>query len=108
VTLEDDGDLVVAIAGQNPLWTSLEYLQSMRASQTIGQLIHREGHGSVQQRIIDRAQQDPVFATSLAHRPRQTIESLLGVKIPEVGSVSAIVETPGVFAVVIPQPPPAG
>jgi hypothetical protein len=87
---------------------SLEYLRSMRAGQTISQLIEREGRESVQQRIIDRAQRDRVFATSLAHRPRQAIESLLGVRIPEVVSVSAIVETPGVFAVVVPQPPPAG
>jgi hypothetical protein len=99
---------IVAVGGGGTVGAkvSLEYLRAMRAGQTIGALIDREGRDAVQQRIIDRAQLDPVFAADLAHRPRAAIESLLGVKIPEVVSVSAIVETPGVFAVVVPQAPP--
>ena len=86
---------------------STGYLRAMKEGRTIGQLLDSEGRDSVQRRIVERAQQDPVFAVNLAKRPRQTIESFLGVRIPEVVSVTAIVETPRSFAVVVPQAPPA-
>ena len=82
---------------------SLSYLRAMKSGQTLGLLIQREGREAVQQRVIEKAQNDSVFATDLAFRPRQTLEEFLGVKIPETVSVSVIVETPNTFALVVPM-----
>jgi hypothetical protein len=82
---------------------SMDYLRAMKTGKTLGQLTQREGRESVQRRVIEKAQQDPVFADNLAKRPRQTLESFLDVKIPEVVSMSVIVETPRTFAIVVPQ-----
>lgn len=82
---------------------SMSYLRAMKTGNTLGMLIEREGREAVQQRVIAKAQEDSVFAANLAMRPRQTIAEFLNVQIPEVVSVSAIVETPRTFAVVVPM-----
>lgn len=82
---------------------SMTYLRAMKEGNTLGLLIQREGREKVQQRIIAKAQQDSIFARNLSHRPRQTLEEFLGVRIPEVVSVSAIVENSRTFALVVPQ-----
>jgi hypothetical protein len=53
--------------------------------------------------VIEKAQQDPIFANDVVLRPRETLEKFLDVKIPEVVSMSVIVETPRTFAIVVPQ-----
>ena len=78
----------------------------MKAGKTLEQLVKKEGRDAVQQRVI-KAQADPIFARDVAVRPRQTLENFLGVKIPEVASVSVIVETPRTFVIVVPQKPQA-
>jgi hypothetical protein len=82
---------------------SLGYLRAMKSGKTIGRLVEHEGRDAVQQRIIDRAHEDPVFATSLRHRPRQTLESFLGVKIPETVTIRAVLESPRSFTIVVPH-----
>jgi hypothetical protein len=82
---------------------SMSYLRAMKEGHTLGRLIETEGRENVQRRIIEKAQRDSVFAKNLAMRPRQTIEKFLNVLIPEVVSVSAIVETPRTFALVVPM-----
>jgi hypothetical protein len=86
---------------------STDYLRAMKTGNTIGQLVQKEGRDSVQQRVIDKAQKDPVFARDVAMRTRQTLQDFLGVKIPEVVSISVIVETPRTFAIVVPHKPAA-
>lgn len=81
------------------------YLRAMKSGKTIGRLVEQEGREAIQQRIVERAHEDPVFATSLRNRPRQTIESLLGVKIPETVTIRAVLETPRSFTVVVPHQP---
>lgn len=82
---------------------SLAYLRAMKAGQTLGLLIEREGREAVAQRVIEKAQQDSGFAMDLHYRPRQTLEKFLGIRIPEVVNVNVIVETPRNFGVVIPM-----
>ena len=82
---------------------SPDYLRAMKAGKTLGKLVEKEGRDAIQQRVIEKAQTDPVFARDIAVRTRQTLEDFLGVKIPEVVSVSVVVETPRTFAVVVPQ-----
>jgi hypothetical protein len=83
---------------------SASYLRAMKEGRTLGLLIQREGREQVEKRIIEKAQQDSVFANDLALRPRQTLQKFLDVAIPEVVSVSVIVETPRTFALVVPMP----
>lgn len=99
----------VATGGGGAVGASLSvgYLKAMKTGNTLGQLIQKEGRASVQQRVIDQAQNDPVFARDIAMRTRQTLEDFLGVKIPDVVSVSVIVETPRTFGIVVPQKPSA-
>ena len=85
---------------------SVGYLRAMKQGQTIGQLIEREGRETVEGRLIHQAHQDSVFAHNLTYRPRQTLEEFLGVKIPDVVSVSVIVETPRTFGIVVPMAAP--
>jgi hypothetical protein len=82
---------------------SVSYLRAMKEGQTLGLLIQREGREAVEKRIIEKAQEDSVFATDLAYRPRQTVEKFLGIRIPEVVSVNVVVETPRTFALVVPM-----
>ena len=84
---------------------SLGYLRAMKSGKTIGRLVEQEGREAVQQRIIERAHEDPVFATNLRHRPRQTLESFLGVKIPETVTIRAVLESPRSFTIVVPHHP---
>jgi hypothetical protein len=81
------------------------YLRAMRSGKTIGRLVEHEGREAVEQRIVERAHEDPVFAASLRHRPRQTLEAFLGVKIPETVTIRAVLETPRSFTIVVPPPP---
>jgi hypothetical protein len=98
---------IVPTGGGGPVGASLSmgYLRAMKAGQTLGRLIETEGRANVQQRIIEKAHQDAVFAKNLAMRPRETIAKFLNVHIPDVVSVSAIVETPRTFALIIPMKP---
>jgi len=82
---------------------SMTFLRAMKSGQTLGALIEREGREAIERRVIEKTHADPVFATDLALRPRQTISAFLGVEIPDVVSISAIVETPSTFAVVVPM-----
>jgi hypothetical protein len=92
----------------SPATLSKTYLRAMKTGQTLGKLIQREGRESVQQRVIAKAQEDSVFAYNLAKRPRQTLESFLEVKIPDVVSINVIVETPLDFGIVVPHRQPTG
>jgi hypothetical protein len=92
---------------------SVGYLRAMKEGRTLGKLIEREGRASVQQRVIEKAHADSVFARNLAMRPRQTLETFLGVKIPDVVNVSVVVEDGRSFGLVVPakkvdQPGTAG
>ncbi|HEY3741576.1 MAG TPA: hypothetical protein VGL53_17105 [Bryobacteraceae bacterium] len=95
----------VSVGGGGDVGTqlSMSYLRAMKTGNTLGMLIDREGREAVQQRIIAKAQEDSVFAANLAMRPRQTISEFLNVQIPEVVSISAIVETPRTFAFIVPM-----
>ena len=96
---------IVGVGGGGEVRNALsrDYLRAMKAGKTLRQLIQNEGRDSVQQRVIAKAQTDPVFARDVAVRPRQTLEEFLGVRIPEVVSVSVIVENPRTFGIVVPQ-----
>lgn len=82
---------------------SASYLRAMKEGRTLGLLIQREGREQVEKRIIEKAQKDSVFANDLAFRPRQTLQNFLDVAIPEVVSVSVIVENSRTFALVVPM-----
>jgi hypothetical protein len=82
---------------------SMSYLRAMKSGQTLGMLIEREGRETVERRVIERAHKDSVFRTELTFRPRQALQEFLGVHIPEVVSISVIVETPRTFAMIIPM-----
>lgn len=82
---------------------STGYLKAMKNGNTLGKLVEKEGRDSIQQRVIEKAQKDPVFARDVAMRTRQTLEDFLGVKIPEVVSISVVVEDSRTFGIVVPQ-----
>jgi hypothetical protein len=82
---------------------SVGYLRAMKSGKTIGRLVEQQGREAIQQRVIKRAHEDPVFAASLRHRPRQTLESFLGVKIPETVTIRAVLESPRSFTIVVPH-----
>lgn len=82
---------------------SSAYLQADQQGNTLPALVQREGRGAIEQRITQKAQQDPVFAHNLVARPRQTLEAFLGVKIPETVSLAPIIENPQRFGLVIPM-----
>jgi len=94
---------VFSAGGPTAAKLSTAYLRAMKAGNTLGNLIEREGREAIQNRIIAKALQDPVFADDLKFRPRETIEKFLGVKIPEVVGISVIVETPRNFGLVVPM-----
>jgi hypothetical protein len=75
----------------------------MKEGKTLGLLLQREGREQVASRIIEKAQGDSVFAVELTFRPRQTLEMFLDVKIPEVVSLSVVVEDSGTFGLVVPR-----
>lgn len=91
---------------------SSAYLQADQQGNTLPALVAREGRAAIEQRVIEKAQQDPVFAHNIVARPRQTLEAFLGVKIPETVSLTPIIENPQRFGLVIPMTnnnqPPAG
>jgi hypothetical protein len=87
---------------------SLGYLRAMKKGQTLGLLVEREGRYSVEQRVIQKAQHDPVFAADLAFRPREALEKFLGVRIPETVAICVVIESPRVFAVVVPNASQSG
>jgi hypothetical protein len=82
---------------------SIGYLRAMKEGKTLGLLLQREGREQVASRIIEKAQGDSVFAVELTFRPRQTLEMFLDVKIPEVVSLSVVVEDSGTFGLVVPR-----
>jgi len=82
---------------------SKAYLRAMVEGRTLGKLIEREGRQKVEQSIIDKAHEDPVFARNVIINPRQTLESFLGVKIPEVVGLSIVAENGRTFGLVIPE-----
>lgn len=82
---------------------TISYLRAMKNGKTLGALVNKEGREVIQNRIIEKAQEDLVFKTKLALRPRQTLEDFLEIKIPEVISLSVIIETPRTFAFVVPM-----
>ena len=69
----------------------------------LGALIEREGREMVERRVVDAAQRDSVFAQELRHRPRQALEQFLDVRIPEVVSLSVVVEDGRTFGLVVPS-----
>lgn len=83
---------------------SPSYLKAMKAEQTLGLLIEREGREAVERKIIERARESSHFAHELARRPRPALEEFLGVQIPEVVALSIVVENPRTFGLVIPAP----
>jgi hypothetical protein len=86
---------------------STSYLRAMKEGKTIGKLVEKEGRDAVQRRIVEKAKSDPVFARDVAMRTRQTLQDFLGVAIPEVVSISVVVENPSTFGIVVPYTPPA-
>lgn len=89
---------------------SSAYLKADQQGNSLPALVAREGRAAIEQRVIEKAQQDSVFAHNLVARPRQTLEAFLGVKIPETVSLAPIIENPQRFGLVIPmantnQPP---
>lgn len=81
---------------------SSDYLQADQQGNTLEALVQKEGRPAIEQRVIQKAQQDPVFAHNLRSRPRQTLAAFLGVAIPETVALSPIIETPQHFGLVIP------
>lgn len=82
---------------------SVGYLRAMKEGKTLGLLLQSEGREQVANRVILKAQEDSVFAVELTLRPRQTLEKFLDVKIPEVVSLSVVVEDSGTFGLVVPR-----
>ncbi len=76
--------VIVTIGGGGEVADTLSfgYLRAMKTGNTLGQLVERQGRAEVERQIVERAQQDAVFAANLAKRPRQTLEDFLGVQIP--------------------------
>jgi hypothetical protein len=94
------------IGGEAAPTLSKKYLRAMKEGKTLGILVQREGREAVERRVIERAQSDPVFAADLARRPREALEKFLGVAIPEVLSLTVVVETSRTFGLVVPMPKP--
>lgn len=82
---------------------SSAYLQADQQGNTLPALVAKEGRAAIEQRVIEKAQQDPVFAHNLVARPRQTLAAFLGVAIPETISLAPIIENPQRFGLVIPM-----
>lgn len=93
---------IVAVPSGGGIGLSMSYKRAMVEERTLGKLVEREGRENIQQMVIAEAQKDPVFARNVVARPRETLESFLGVKIPESIYLSVIQETAGNFAIVIP------
>lgn len=91
---------------------SSDYLKADQQGNTLEALVQKEGRPAIEQRVIQQAQQDPVFAHNLRTRPRQTLSAFLGVAIPETVALTPIIETAQHFGLVIPmannQQPTAG
>jgi hypothetical protein len=85
---------------------SVGYLRAMKEGRTLRHLILREGREAVERRIIEKAHADSVFAADLRRIPRETLEKFLDVRIPEVLSLSVVVEDGRTFGLVIPQKDP--
>jgi hypothetical protein len=52
---------------------SIAYLRAMKEGRTLGQLIKREGRDAIEARIIEKAQQDSIFAHALTNPPQTNI-----------------------------------
>jgi hypothetical protein len=82
---------------------SSDYLKANQQGNSLEALVQKEGRPAIEQSIIQKAQQDPVFAHNLVARPRQTLSAFLGVAIPETISLAPIIENPQRFGLVIPM-----
>lgn len=93
---------IVAVPSGGGMALSMDYKRAMVEDRTLGKLVAREGRANIHQKILDEASKNPVFARDVVARPRQTLESFLGVKIPESIYLSVIQETDRNFAIIIP------
>ena len=82
---------------------SFAYLRAYKQQRTLSQLVAEKGEKWVKKQIRQRAEKDAVFRHNLAMRPHQTIETFLGVKIPEVLDLRVVVEHGRTFGLVIPK-----
>jgi len=83
---------------------SKDYLRAVYEGRTLVDLIEQEGRAAIEARIIEKAQTDPVFALDVSRRPYQTLEKFLGVRIPEIMTISVILESARNVAIVVPSP----
>jgi hypothetical protein len=90
---------------------SFSYLKAHVRGKTLSRLIASKdeelGAGKgvkwVKKQIRKKAKKDPAFKRMLQLHPRVTMEKFLGVRIPEVLSLTVVVEDGRTFGVVIPQ-----
>ena len=60
---------------------------------------------SLKLQILQRAWDDPAFKQELLTNPKKAIRDAVGVDIPAHIEVKALEEKPGLFYLVVPQPP---
>lgn len=82
---------------------SSDYLKADQQGNTLPALVESQGRAAIEQRVIQKAQEDAVFAQRLAKYPRQTLEEFLEVKIPETLSLSIVIENPQHYGLVVPM-----
>jgi len=81
---------------------SVGYLRAVHQGRALSSVLAREGRAAIEQRIVDRARVDPVFAYELSRRPREAIATFLDVLLPENVTFRVIVEDERSFGLVVP------
>lgn len=80
---------------------SPEYIQAFKEGRALSQLVQKKGVKWVKKKVRKAAKKDPVLRHNLARRPYQTLERLLGVKVPEVLDLRIIEERGRTFGLVL-------
>ena len=83
--------------------TTRAYLRAVAKGETLATLVAREGRPAIEARIKEEAANNALFANKLETMPRQTLQSFLGVLIPDTVTLNIIVERQGTFGLVIPM-----
>lgn len=80
---------------------SESYLKAAKRGRTLEQLVEREGREALENRVIEKAREDAVFAQKLALRPKATVEEFFGIKIPDHIRLTVVVEDETHYGLVI-------
>ncbi len=78
-----------------------EYLKAEQEGKTLLILFKKQGREAIENRVIQKAQDDALFAHNLNKNPKQTIEGFFDIKIPELVQLTVVLANSSTYGLVI-------